>query len=130
MGITKSFTTRFCNKITSSCAYDSRLLLVKACLVLLDALLAAEEHKAVPHVESVFLRAVFFDQLVDALVDAVLVAAVVGIKLRVGALRQVAHQAQRVDDDALALGQGGRACDREGQHLGRYRRFIEILPVL
>lgn len=75
--------------LNSQCAlktYDCRLLLVEAGLVLFDALLATEEHEAVTHVEAIVFAAVVTHRLVDALVDAVCIAAVVSVKLRVGAL--------------------------------------------
>jgi hypothetical protein len=55
-------------------------------LVLLNALFASEEHKSVPHVKSIVLGAVVFNELVNALVDTVLVTAVISVQFCVSAL--------------------------------------------
>lgn len=107
MGITKSFTTRFCKRSASFNTYDGGLFLVEASLILLDALLAAEEDKAVTHVEAFVFAAVFLDQLVDALIHAVGVAAVVSVEFGICALGEVADQTQGVDVDLLSFGKRG-----------------------
>ena len=77
-------------------------------MVLLDALLAAEEHKSISHVKSIEVFLIFIlDELVDTLVEAVCIAAVVGIELGVCPLRQMADQTQRIDDYVLSLRQSG-----------------------
>lgn len=55
-------------------------------MVLFDALLATEEDEAVTHVEAIIFATVVTHRLVDALVDAVCITAVVSVKLSVGAL--------------------------------------------
>jgi hypothetical protein len=55
-------------------------------LVLLNALFASEEHKSVPHVKSIVLGAVVFNELVNALVDTVLVTAVISVQFCISAL--------------------------------------------
>jgi hypothetical protein len=42
----------------------------------------------------------------------------------------VALKTQGIDQDALALRQRGRTCDRKRQHLCGETRFIEVLSVL
>jgi len=61
-------------------ALNSRLLVVEASLVLLDALLAAEENKTVTHVQTfIIFISVLLNRLIYTLIETVLVTAVVSI---------------------------------------------------
>lgn len=55
-------------------------------MVLLNALFASKEYKSVPHVKSIVLSAVIFNELVNALVDTVLITAMISVQFCVSAL--------------------------------------------